>query len=68
MQPHLKKCFEAIKSVKFNEDLEIVSMKSREKEVVEFVEAVPTQVRAGQTAEKDHEKAPHIRAKPSARS
>eukprot|EP00939_MAST-03C_sp_MAST-3C-sp1_P000013 g13.t1 len=42
VQPHLKKCFEAIKSVNFNQDLEITAMMSREKEVVDFVRPVPT--------------------------
>jgi len=42
VQPHLKKCFEAIKSVKFNDKMEITAMVSGEKEVVEFVKTVTT--------------------------
>eukprot|EP00163_Fabomonas_tropica_P031148 TRINITY_DN730_c1_g1_i6.p1 TRINITY_DN730_c1_g1~~TRINITY_DN730_c1_g1_i6.p1 ORF type:complete len:4200 (+),score=1431.71 TRINITY_DN730_c1_g1_i6:1002-12602(+) len=38
VQPHLRKCFEAIASIKFEEDLKMSSMTSMEKEVVEFCE------------------------------
>eukprot|EP00501_MAST-03F_sp_TOSAG23-6_P000060 GSMAST32.ASY1.ANO1.61.1 assembled CDS len=42
VQPHLKKCFEAIKTVKFNKDNCITSMQSKEKEEVQFTEHVVT--------------------------
>ena len=42
VQPHLKKCFDAIKTVTFTEANEIVSMESREKESVKFSEPVKT--------------------------
>ena len=37
VRPHLRKCFEAIQSVQFADDLTILSMTSPEKEVVPFV-------------------------------
>jgi dynein heavy chain len=40
VQPHLRKCFEGIKSVDFQSDLTITSMQSPEGEVVPFVKAV----------------------------
>jgi dynein heavy chain, axonemal len=40
VQPHLKKCFEGIKSVDFQEDLTIAGMISPEGEYVKFVKAV----------------------------
>jgi dynein heavy chain, axonemal len=42
VQPHLKKCFEAIKSVRFEEDLSITAMISREKEKVELLDPIQT--------------------------
>lgn len=36
MQPHLRKCFEAIESLDFQPDLLIVAMNSKEKEKVPF--------------------------------
>jgi dynein heavy chain len=42
VQPHLKKCFEAIKSVKFQKDGTITDMKSSEGEVVPFSTPVMT--------------------------
>jgi hypothetical protein len=35
VQPHLRKCFEAIESLDFGDDLTISAMNSREKEKVE---------------------------------
>ena len=40
VQPHLKKCFEAIARVKFDKDLQITHMVSREKESLEFPESI----------------------------
>ena len=37
VQPHLKKCFEGIKQLSFDDDKIIFAMESAEKEVVEFV-------------------------------
>lgn len=36
VQPHLRKCFEAIESLDFAEDLTISAMNSKEKEKVPF--------------------------------
>ncbi len=38
MQPHLRKCFEAISSLDFEDDLTIVAMNSAEGEKVPFAE------------------------------
>jgi dynein heavy chain, axonemal len=42
VQPHLKKCFEGIERLNFNESLEALSMISVEKEEVRFFEKVST--------------------------
>ena len=40
VQPHLKKCFEAMQRVTFDEDLQITEMHSREKEIIQFIEPI----------------------------
>ena len=40
VQPHLRKCFEALDEVKFEDDLTITAMISPEKEVIQFVSPV----------------------------
>ncbi|KAK3257150.1 hypothetical protein CYMTET_33753, partial [Cymbomonas tetramitiformis] len=40
VQPHLRKCFEAIDRLEFQEDLKMTSMQSAEKEIVPFSEAI----------------------------
>ncbi|KAG5885992.1 hypothetical protein JTB14_025387 [Gonioctena quinquepunctata] len=51
VQPHLKKCFEAINTLHFNEDLEISAMFSQEGEKVNFKVIVSTK-EAGGSVEK----------------
>ena len=40
VQPHLKKCFEGIAKLEFNEDMEITGIISSEKEMVPFSENI----------------------------
>jgi dynein heavy chain len=40
VQPYLGTCFEAVKSITFQPDLEITEMTSKEKEVIPFVEGI----------------------------
>ena len=40
VQPHLRKCFEALDEVKFEDDLTITAMQSPEREVIKFVTPV----------------------------
>lgn len=47
VQPHLKKCFEGIDSLKFDEDQNILGMYSAQKEYVQFVEPISTVAAAG---------------------
>jgi dynein heavy chain len=47
VQPHLRKCFEAIESLDFSPTLEISAMNSREKEKVPFDKPMHPQVRRG---------------------
>lgn len=47
VQPHLKKCFEGIYRLGFNEDLEILSMFSDDREEVKFEELVSTDAARG---------------------
>ncbi|KAG8310892.1 Dynein heavy chain 12, axonemal [Homalodisca vitripennis] len=42
VQPHLKKCFEAIKKLGFDHDLNIYSMISEEEEEIQFVLQIST--------------------------
>nr|XP_031838488.1 dynein heavy chain 7, axonemal-like [Nomia melanderi] len=48
VQPHLKKCFEGIHRLKFNEDQEVLAMKSSEDEVVDLVDIISTSAARGQ--------------------
>lgn len=48
MQPHLKKCFEGIARLKFNEELEILAMRSTEGEEVSILEIISTSIARGQ--------------------
>lgn len=40
VQPHLKKCFEGVSTLEFNDELGIEGMVSVEKEVVPFVQLI----------------------------
>lgn len=48
MQPHLRKCFEGIHSLRFDEDLEVLAMRSTEGEEVDLIEAISTLATRGQ--------------------
>ncbi|XP_053982409.1 dynein axonemal heavy chain 7 [Hylaeus volcanicus] len=48
VQPHLKKCFEGIHRLKFNEDLEVLAMTSTEDEEVDLVDIISTSAARGQ--------------------
>ncbi|XP_067216276.1 dynein axonemal heavy chain 7 [Linepithema humile] len=48
VQPHLKKCFEGIARLRFNEDLEVLAMRSTEGEEVEILEIISTSAARGQ--------------------
>lgn len=47
VQPHLSKCFEGINKLKFNSELDALSMISVEKEEVKFIENVSTSAARG---------------------
>ena len=44
MQPHMKKCFEGISKLRFEKDLDITAMFSKEGEEVKFIRSCNPQV------------------------
>lgn len=48
MQPHLKKCFEGIARLRFDEDLYVLAMRSTEGEEVVILEIISTAAARGQ--------------------
>ncbi|KOX76420.1 Dynein heavy chain 7, axonemal [Melipona quadrifasciata] len=48
VQPHLKKCFEGIHRLNFDEDLEVLAMISTEEEEVKLIEKISTAAARGQ--------------------
>jgi hypothetical protein len=57
VQPHLRKCFEAIESLDFSPTLEISAMNSREKEKVPFDKPMHPTVRGAHAVVTPHETA-----------
>ncbi|KAJ3181753.1 Dynein heavy chain 7, axonemal [Geranomyces variabilis] len=47
VQPHLKKCFEGINSLEFDEEVDILGMYSAQKEYVKFNQSISTAAAAG---------------------
>jgi dynein heavy chain len=40
VQPHMKKCFEGIEELIFNNSVEIIGMKSSEQEEINFIDRI----------------------------